>query len=152
MDKKEVIKKEVEELVKKIINEFTIEIEEEEGVYHVKINTNEAATIIGRYGETVRSLQKIIEVIAFKNFQQPVQILVDVNGYRDKQKEKLESLADKMAQKSLTSGETTYLEKLSSFERKLIHEYIGHNYPQLESYSEGEGRERRLVIRKKVNT
>lgn len=149
MDKKEIIKKEVEELVRKIINEFTVEIEEKEGVYHVKINTNEAATIIGRYGETIRSLQKIIEVIAFKKFQQPIQILVDVNDYRDKQKDKLESLARKMAEKSLSSGESTYLEKLSSFERKMIHEYISHNYPQLESYSEGEGRGRRLVIKKK---
>lgn len=149
MDKKEIIKKEVEELVGKIIDEFAIEVEEEKGVYQVKIKTNEAATIIGRYGETIRSLQKIIEVIAFKKFQQPLQILVNINDYREKQREKLEALAEKMARKTLTSDESSYIERLSSFERKIIHEYITNHYSQLESYSEGEGRERRLVIKKR---
>lgn len=149
MDIKEVIKKEVEDLVKKIVDEFVVEVEEQNGVYYVKIKTDQAATVIGRYGETIRSLQKLVEVIAFKKLQEPIQILVDVNDYRDKQKEKLESLAQKKAEETLSSGKPSYLGKLSSFERKIIHEYIAQNYPQLESFSEGEGRDRKLVIKKR---
>jgi spoIIIJ-associated protein len=151
MEKKEVIKKEVEELVKKIIDNFQLEIEEDEGMYHITIKTDEAATIIGRYGETIRSLQKIFEVIFYKKFNQPINIVFNVNDYHQKQKEKLEDLARKMAEKTLSTGDPSYLEKLSSFERKIIHQFISNNYPQLESYSEGEGRGRRLIITKKTS-
>lgn len=150
MEKKEIIKKEVEELIKKIIDDFSVELEEREGIYQVEIKTDEAATIIGRYGETIRALQKIIEVIAYKKFQEPIQIIVNVNDYRERQKEKLEGLAKKLAEKTISTNEPSYIEKLSSFERKLIHEYISKNYPDLESYSEGEGKNRRLIIKKRM--
>jgi len=151
MEKTEIIKKEVEELVKKIIDKFEIEVKEEAGVYHIRVKTEEAASLIGRYGETVRALQKIFEVILYKKFNQPIQILFNINDYRERQREKLEELAKKMAEKTLTTGEPSYLERLSSFERKMIHEYIAANYPDLQSYSEGEGRGRRLVIVKKTS-
>jgi spoIIIJ-associated protein len=150
MEKTEIIKTEVEELVGKIIDNFEIEIKEEGEVYHVDVKTDEAATIIGRFGETIRSLQKILEVILYKKFNQPIQILFNINDYRERQKEKLEELARKMVDRTLTTGEPSYLEKLSSFERKIVHEYISANYPDLQSYSEGEGRGRRLVIAKKT--
>jgi len=150
MEKKEIIKKEVEGLVKKIIDNFEIEVQEQGGVCHIDVKTDEAATIIGRFGETIRALQKIFEVILYKKFNQPIQILFNINDYRERQREKLEELAKKMAERTLTTGEPSYLERLSSFERKMIHEYISANFPDLQSYSEGEGRGRRLVIAKKT--
>jgi spoIIIJ-associated protein len=151
MEKKEIIKKEVEGLVKKIIDNFEIEIQEQGGVYHIDVKTEEAATIIGRFGETIRALQKIFEVILYKKFNQPIQIIFNINDYRERQREKLEKLAKKMAEGTLTTGEPSYLERLSSFERKMIHEYISANYQDLQSYSEGEGKGRRLVITKKTS-
>lgn len=149
MEKGSIIKKEVEELIKKIIDQYEIEVQEEDGRYLVLIKTEEAAILIGRYGETIRAIQKIIEAILYKKFQSPIQILVNVNNYREKQKEKLEELAKKIVEEVKKENKQASLGKLSSFERKIIHEFISKNYPELESHSEGEGRERKLIIQLK---
>ncbi len=149
MEKISVIKNEVEKLIKKIIDQYEIEVREEEGRYLVLIKTKEAPTLIGRYGETIRAIQKIIEVILYKKFQSPIKILVNVNDYREKQKEKLEELAKKVAEEVKRDKKQASLGKLSSFERKIIHEFISKNYPELESHSKGEGKERKLIIKNK---
>ena len=147
MDKLETIKKETEELLSKMINKFEVEVEDDGGVFQVIIKTDEeVSTVIGRHGETIRAIQKILEVIFFKKFNEPMNILVNVNDYREKQKERLESMAREYADNVKSTGNEGYIHNLSSYERKLIHEYITANYPELTTSSVGEGRERYLVI------
>jgi spoIIIJ-associated protein len=149
MEKIEVIKKETEDLIKKMINDFTLEVTEENDVFHVNIKTKEAATIIGRFGETIRSLQKILEVILYKTFGQSVEVLVNVNDFRQKQKEKLENLVESLVKKVEETGQEQTINNLSSYERKMIHLLVAKKYPNLTSYSTGEGKLRKLVIAKK---
>ena len=149
MEKIETIKNETEELLKKMIDKFTVEVNEENGVFHVNIKTEEASTIIGRFGETIRSLQKILEVILYKTFGQSVEVLVNVNDFRQKQKERLENLVENLAKKVDETGQEQTINNLSSYERKMIHQLVTNKYPNLTSYSTGEGRLRKLVIAKK---
>jgi Predicted RNA-binding protein len=149
MEKIETIKNETEELLKKMIDKFTLEVTEENGVFHVNIKTEEASTIIGRFGETIRSIQKILEVILYKTFGQSVEVLVNVNDFRQKQKEKLENLVENLAKKVEETGQEQIVNNLSSYERKMIHQLVTIKYPNLTSYSTGEGRLRKLVIAKK---
>jgi spoIIIJ-associated protein len=152
MDKIQTIKTETEELLKKMIDSAEVEVTEEEGIYHIIIKTEQdAPTVIGRHGETIRAIQKILEVILYKNFSEPVSILVNVNDYREKQKERLELLASDMAIKTQSTKTASYLRGLSSYERKMVHEYVTKNYPELTTYSVGDGRDRRLVIDLKNN-
>ena len=147
MDKIKLIKEETEELLKKMIDKFEVEVSQEEENYQVIIKAEEEApTVIGRHGETIRAIQKILEVIFYKKFGEAVKLLVNVNDYREKQKEKLELMASQLADKVQTTKNSTFIENLSSYERKVIHEYITQNYPQLNSYSVGEGRDRRLMV------
>ncbi len=152
MDKVKLIKTETEELLSKIIDKPEVEVTEDENVYHVTIKSEEEApVVIGRHGETIKAIQKILEVILYKKVGESVEILVNVNDYREKQKERLEELADRFAQKTKDSRSASYIRGLSSYERKLVHEYVTTNYPDLASYSTGEGRDRRLVIDLKEN-
>ncbi len=152
MDKIQTIKAETEELLKKMINKFEVEVTEEDANFQVIIKAEEEApTVIGRHGETIRAIQKILEVVLYKQFGEPIKLLVNVNDYREKQKEKLEAMATQLAKEVEESKKPSYLSKLSSYERKVIHEYITSNYPDLVSYSVDEGRERRLVINLKEN-
>ncbi|MBI4004596.1 KH domain-containing protein [Candidatus Roizmanbacteria bacterium] len=147
MDKVQTIKSEAEALLQKMTANFEVNVEEDEGAYHVVIRTEEdAPTVIGRHGETIRALQKILEVILYKSLGESVHILVNVNDYREKQKERLQGLASEMAQKTTDLRKPTHLRGLSSYERKMIHEYITSEYPDLTTYSVGEGRERHLII------
>ena len=152
MDKLKIIKTTTEELLAKMITEFSVDVQEDANVFQIIIKTEaDAPTVIGRHGETIRALQKILEVMFYKQFNEPLSILVNVNDYREKQKERLEGLAVQYAVKAQSSKEATYIRGLSSYERKVIHEYVTTNYPDLTSYSVGEGRDRRLVVNLKEN-
>src|SRR3989338_1794968 len=147
MDKLKSIKSEIEELLKKMIDKFEVEVKEEDGVYHVVIKTeDEAPTVIGRHGETIRAIQKILEVVLYKKFTEPVELLVNVNDYREKQIERLEGIAKDIAERVKSEKHEKPTRSFSSYERKIIHEYIAKNYPDLTSYSVGEGRDRQLIV------
>ena len=150
MDKVDAIKKETVELLSKIIDKPDVEVEEDEGSFMVIIKTEEdAPVVIGRHGETIKAIQKLLEVILYKKLGESVEILVNVNDYREKQKERIQEIVDKYASTTKETGEQSYVKGLSSYERKLAHEYITENYPELSTYSEGEGRDRQLIIEKK---
>jgi len=147
MDKTQVIKTETEELLKKMIDEFEIDVSQEEEVFQIIIKTDkDAPSVIGRHGETIRAIQKIIEVILYKKFSEPTNILVNVNDFREKQTERLKALTSDMADRVMSTKEEAYLKGLSSYERKIIHEYVTSNYSDLTTYSTGDGRDRKLVI------
>ncbi len=147
MEKIDLIKKETEELIAKIVDSFEIEVKEEDEIYYINIKSEkEASVIIGRHGETIRSIQKLLEVVLYKKLNQSIEILVNVNDFREKQKEKLEILADEYADKVRDNQQSITIKNLSSYERKIIHEYITKNHPDLKSYSIGEGKDRKLVI------
>ncbi len=152
MDKQNAIKTATEELLSKMINAFEVEVQEDQGIYQILIKAeDEAPTVIGRHGETIRAIQKILEVMFYKQFNEPLSILVNVNDYREKQKERLEGLATQFAEKAKASKEPAYIRGLSSYERKMIHEYITSNHPDLTTYSVGEGKDRQLVVNLKSN-
>ncbi|PIV08380.1 hypothetical protein COS52_02995 [Candidatus Roizmanbacteria bacterium CG03_land_8_20_14_0_80_39_12] len=151
MEKKQVVQAETEALLKKIVSQYTLEVTEDTGAFQIVIKTEEAPSLIGRHGETVRSFQKILEVVLFQLFKEPVRILINVNDYREKQTERLNEMAREYAQKTLDSKTAGYINDLSSYERRIIHQLITTEYPDLTSYSVGEGRDRQLVVDLKEN-
>lgn len=147
MNKVETIQTEAQELLSKIVDKFEVEISEDHGVYHVTVKADEEApVVIGRHGETIKAIQKILEVVLYKKLGESVEILVNVNDYREKQVERLEEIAGRYAQKAQSIQGPAYIRGLSSYERKVVHEFVTKDYPDLTSYSTGEGRDRRLVI------
>ena len=147
MDKTKFIKQTAELLLQKMLDTYEVSVGQEDDVFSIVIKTEEeASTIIGRHGETIRAFQKILEVMLFKEYKDAVKILVDVNDYRIKQKERLEYIAKQHADKVSETSAPAYLRGFSSYERKIIHEYITTTYPELTTYSLGDGKDRRLVV------
>lgn len=152
MEKTDLIKTNVEDILKKMVDTSEVEVVEEEGIFHINVKTEqEAPAVIGRHGETIRALQKILEVILYKQTGENIDILVNVNDYREKQKERLQHIASEAAAKVQVTQSPSYLRGFSSYERRIMHEYITNNYPELTTFSVGEGRDRRLVIDKKTS-
>ncbi len=120
-------------------------------MYHVAIKTEtEAATVIGRHGETIQALQKLLEVILYKQCGEQVEMLLNVNDYQEKRRERLHYIVAQASSRVRESGNSSYLRGFSAFERKVIHEYVMSEYDDLTSYSVGEGRDRRIVIEVKA--
>ncbi|MDA1317377.1 MAG: KH domain-containing protein [bacterium] len=142
-----IIQKHTQELLDKMVSNAKVTVAQEDGMMHVNIKTDDdAPTVIGRHGETIRAIQKILEVIVFKETQERADILINVNDYREKQTERLQYIADQAAQKVKERQSATYLRGFSSYERRIMHEHVATTYPELSSYSVGEGRDRRLVV------
>lgn len=135
------------ELLSKIGVRYTLTVMAENDAYLVDIKSEEdAPLIIGRHGEMIRSIKRVMEAMLFKKLDKNVDLVVNVNDYIEKQKERLHAIAESTISKLRESGESQRLHSLSSYERKLIHEYIKDQTTDLTSHSEGEGIDRSLII------
>jgi spoIIIJ-associated protein len=101
--------------------------------------------IIGRRGQTLDSLQYLVNVVANRHADKRMRILLDAENYREKRKEALEQLADKMANQVIKSRKAVRLEPMNPAERKIIHSRL-QKHAKVETYSEGTEPYRRVVI------
>lgn len=101
--------------------------------------------LIGRYGSTLDAIQLLTAAAGNNGVEQGARITVDAENYRDRRRESLESLAASTAAKVKRSGREVVLSDLKASERRIIHLSLRDD-PDVETYSEGEGRRRRLVV------
>ncbi len=112
----------------------------------IQIETETPGILIGYHGETLSSFQLILGIMANRQLKEWTRILVNVGDYRQKREEVLKRIALSAAQRAHFSGAPVTLADLSSAERRIIHLVLA-DHEEVESYSEGEGRDRRLIIK-----
>jgi len=149
---KDAIKKNTKEFLEKIgFDDIKIAITKKEDLYKISLQTNEEeqGMLIGYHGETISALQLLLSIIIYKKEGKWEKILVDVGDYRQQRQEQLKELALKASQRVKFSGRPVSLSGLSSFERRTVHMVLKDD-PAIESFSEGEGKWRMLVVAPKV--
>lgn len=145
-------KKDVEEFLKLFINkignklEYTVKLEENEIL--VNINGEDCGSLIGYRGETLNAMQTLISSITNKKVKERIKVILDIQNYREKREKNLVELAEKVSKTVLRNGKNITLEPMSPYERKIIHSTLQENN-KIETYSIGEGDNRRVVIAKK---
>lgn len=127
--------------------EGSFEVEEKEEAVFVSIDAVDPGILIGRGGETLASLQLIINLIVSRKFGQEnsKRIIVDVSEWRKSKEDELAAKTASWAQKVLESKEPLELEPMPAWQRRIIHMTIEQT-PGVKSESIGEKDERRLVI------
>lgn len=133
--------------------DVAVEVDEQDGHFQIAITLPEedSGALIGYHGEKIDALQLIVSLMWNQNAVVYTPVQVDVNGYRLRRRKTLEDLADKAAAKAVESGREILLPHLPSFERRVIHLYL-ESRGDVTTYSEGEGEERRLVVRPTTQT
>lgn len=145
-------KKDVEEFLKIFIQklekrlEYSVKLEKNEIL--VNINGEDCGSLIGYRGETLNAMQTIISSIANKKVKERIKVILDIQNYREKREKNLIELAEKVSKTVLRNGKNITLEPMSPYERKIIHSALQENN-RIETYSIGEGDNRRVVIAKK---
>jgi len=129
-------------------NAFVEDIEGEENQVLVGLTVANPAGLIGFRGRNLASIQLILSLIVKNTFGEWIRILLDVNNYRQEQKDRLVEMAKGLAEKVLTTGQPVVMATMSSYERRLCHMAIA-DMEGISSESEGEGEERHIVIRPK---
>lgn len=111
----------------------------------LNISTDEAGRLIGEKGETLYALQYIVNKIIYSRNTENPKVIIDVDGYRSKRKDKLIDMAQRAAEATKNSGKNSSLPLLNSYERKIVHESL-HDDDEVITQSEGEGYYKKISV------
>ncbi|WP_100011700.1 RNA-binding cell elongation regulator Jag/EloR [Lentibacillus sediminis] len=134
----------LEDVVKKMNVEAMVKTTVTDNHVTYELSGENIAILIGKRGQTLNALQYIVHLALNKNQDQFYSVTVDAEGYRQRRKETLESLAVKMAEKAETLNKKVALEPMPAFERKIIHNAL--QQKAVKTYSAGDEPHRHIVI------
>ena len=118
---------------------------EEIGGPSFEIDGEDAGLLIGRKGQTMRSLQFITAMIASNQLEEQVRIDLDVAGYKSRRYDSLANLAYKVAGQVVDTGSSITLEPMPANERRIIHVTLADD-ERVSSVSSGRGDSRKVTI------
>ena len=103
--------------------------------------------LIGRGAETLRSIQYLLSTTVRNSEAALTRVNVDIADYKKQHAEKTAEKAREWIESVRETGESKVLD-LNSADRWIVHQ-VANEYSDISSHSEGEGRERRLIISQK---
>ena len=123
-----------------------VEVQDDDGVRRVGIRSpGLEGLLIGRRGQTLESLQHVIDRLAAREFGEDLPIQVDVGDYRKRRETQLIEKAQVLAEKVRTTGREINLEPLHAPDRRVVHLAVS-KLPGVRSYTVGHGLHRNVVI------
>lgn len=148
-DRKTELKKLLEELLSLMSVEGLVDATGDgQDAIKLSISSQESALLIGYHGRTISALGTIMGVISYEKFGEKVPVLVDVDGWRERREETVTQIALATAARVKESGEATPIYNLTPFERRVVHMALSDD-ESVTTESEGEGRDRHLVVKPK---
>lgn len=155
---KEEPKKSIEEVVneflEKIFNAMDIQAEVSVVVngdnVNIELTGNDMGILIGKRGQTLDSLQYLVNLVVNKYSDSYMKVKVDTENYRERRKATLENLAKNIAFKVKRTKRPVSLEPMNPFERRIIHSAL-QNDRYVTTKSEGDEPYRHVVVLLKKN-
>lgn len=123
-----------------------IDIEVADDQAFVRVHHVGSGVLIGRRGLTLDALQELVRCAVQRRTQRKAHVRVDVEGYRERELEKLRSKCRDAVAQVRESGEAVRLEPMDAFERKEMHGIVA-QAGGVTSSSEGNEPRRRVVVR-----
>ena len=104
--------------------------------------------LIGRHGSHLAALQYVVNVIVSRSIDGQHPVTVDIDGYKRRREESLNTLAARSAEQVRESGEPVELEPMPAAERRIVHLALQEDAElTTESVGEGDARRVRVVYR-----
>lgn len=101
--------------------------------------------LIGNHGDTMRSLQYLTSMALKTAEHEITRVNVDIADYKKQRAHRLEDKAQAWLDEVKQSNEDKHLPPMNSADRRTLHKLAGEN--GLVTESEGEGRDRHIVLR-----
>ncbi len=127
------------------LSEVTVDVKKQDNQWYLHFQTPNPGVLIGQHGRTIAGLQTIFSLAMLNHFGPEERVIVDVNDYRQQQEAHLSDFARQAAARVRETGRAVAMPPMSAFERRLIHLALA-NEKDLATNSDGEGRERHVVI------
>jgi len=147
---------EIINFTKEVINEITnlmgltinLEVRRKDSTISIKIFSDHNAVLIGKNGYTISALQTIVRQILYNEVEDNVNILLDVENYKEKKIKGIEALAKRTAREVAKTKVEAKLDSMNSYERRIVHSLLSEDkYVYTESI--GEEPNRCVVIKPK---
>lgn len=111
-------------------------------------STSLNSLLIGRNADNLRALQHVVSMALVSKGAEVVRVNVDVANYKRQRADRIEEKAEGWIRKVRETGKPMEL-NLNAADRRVVHKFA-QDYSDIETHSEGEGRERKLIISKKI--
>ena len=138
-----------ETILKEILNRMRIDGEIEsyfiDGSTHLKIITDNPALLIGKHGQTLDAIERLLNCIVNKASLVKRRVFVDTEGYRERREERLIEMAHQVAEKVKHTDRDVVLAPMSARDRRVIHVTLKED-DVVSTYSQGDGEMRRVVV------
>ena len=139
----------VRDLLRQIVSAADLDIqvvvrEDAQGVFG-EFAGRDAEVLLADHGRTLDAIQHLAYRTAFAGATPRKSVVVDAAGYRARRAESLRAAADQAVHAAIDQGRPVALEPMNAMERKLVHEHL-RGRRGVETYSEGEEPQRRLVV------
>ncbi|MBQ3263535.1 single-stranded DNA-binding protein [Candidatus Saccharibacteria bacterium] len=109
-------------------------------------STSLNSLLIGKNADNLRALQHIVMMALITKDAEVTRVNVDVAGYKRQRADRIADKAEGWIRKVRETGEPMTLD-LNAADRRVVHK-VAQDYSDIETHSEGEGRERKLIIRR----
>lgn len=120
----------------------------DEDVIELKVpSTHLNGFLIGHNGDTLRSLQFLVSTTLRNHDGELHRINIDIADYKAQRADRLVSKIKGILNQVQETAEAHSLEPMNAADRRVVHQAVA-EYPDLQTHSEGEGRERHIVITK----
>ncbi|NCB32268.1 MAG: KH domain-containing protein [Erysipelotrichia bacterium] len=129
-----------------IDQDIEVGIEEKDESYTVRLNAENNALLIGRMGRTLAALNTVIRGAVNNEFHKHLDVLIDVNDYKEDRYRIVRSIARRTAKEVLNTHVDAALDPMPNDERKAIHRILN-TWDHIITESAGEGRDRHIVIK-----
>ncbi len=143
----EYLKKTLTDVVNQMGLEVNFECQKRENYIKINLFSNNNAILIGKNGKTMASLQNILRHAILNNTGFYINIILDVEDYKEKYNRRLVNEALRKAKEVENKKISISLLPMNSYERRLIHEAVANM--KVETISEGEEPNRYIVINPK---
>jgi spoIIIJ-associated protein len=118
---------------------------DEEPPLVLDVKGKDLGILIGRRSETLQVLQYMVRLMVSKHFNRWEPVIVDVESYRVRRRRSLQKMAQKMAERAVSSGRRVVLEAMPAHERRLIHLAL-RDHPEVSTRSIGNDDNRKVTI------
>lgn len=112
---------------------------------NIELDGRDVGHLVGKHGEVLNAMQYLVNIIAGRKFNNGIRATLDGNNYRRRREDALYQLATRVAEEVKNRGEEAVLDALPAFERRIVHKSLS-DYEGVQTYSEGEEPNRRVVI------
>jgi len=140
----------LQKMVDSITIDATISATPNGGKLIYEVSGGNTAVLIGRKGQTLEAMQHILEKIINKRLEDRIRVEVDVEGYLQNQRERLEKLALRVSEKVKKNGIPVTVGQFNAHDRRIIHLALKEDR-DVGTHSIGEGYYRKLKIYPKRN-